>query len=88
MTLRSVSVEMHLRIPWSNATLIPKVDFPVPEHPPISISLGGGDDIVGGVLLVVESVGGGGGGGGRKARDERPAKASAVGHQYQHSTRQ
>lgn len=40
MVARMVSVLTHLRMPWSSAIDIPKVDLPVPGHPAIRISLG------------------------------------------------
>ena len=40
ITALTMSVEMHLRIPWSREMDIPKVNFPVPVHPPTRTSLG------------------------------------------------
>jgi len=41
ITARTVSVEMHFRMPCSRAKDIPNVDFPVPGPPLIRINLGG-----------------------------------------------
>ena len=41
ITARTVSVDIHFRIPCSKANDIPNVLLPVPGHPAIKISLGG-----------------------------------------------
>ncbi len=41
ITARTVSVDIHLRMPCSSASDMPNVDLPVPGEPLISMSLGG-----------------------------------------------